>query len=74
MFTPLTIQRFTGHAAGAVYGSPRKHLDGTTGIDGLFLIGTDQGYLGVVGALISGLVMANRHVLLPQEGRAEALA
>jgi phytoene dehydrogenase-like protein len=63
VFTPTTIERFTSHAGGAVYGSPTKHLDGATGIDGLHLIGSDQGYLGIVGALISGVVMANRHVL-----------
>jgi phytoene dehydrogenase-like protein len=64
VFTPRTIRAFTGHAGGAVYGSPKKHLDGQTGIDGLYLIGTDQGYLGVIGALVSGVTMANRHVLL----------
>ena len=69
VFTPATIERFTGHRGGAVYGSPEKHLDGRCGIDGLVLIGTDQGYLGVIGALISGVTMANRHVL----ARSEAL-
>ena len=63
VFTPLTIERFTSHAAGAVYGSPRKHFDGETGIDGLVLIGSDQGFLGIIGAMISGVAMANRHVL-----------
>ncbi len=65
VFTPRTIRRFTSHAGGAVYGSPRKHWDGTTDIEGLVLIGTDQGYLGVIGALVSGIAMANRHALLP---------
>lgn len=63
VFTPATIERFTSHAGGAVYGSPQKHLDGQTGIDGLYLIGSDQGYLGIVGTMISGVAMANRHVL-----------
>jgi phytoene dehydrogenase-like protein len=63
VFTPVTIERFTSHAGGAVYGSPAKRWDGETGIGGLVLIGSDQGYLGIVGALISGVVMANRHVL-----------
>ena len=63
VFTPRTIERFTGHLNGAVYGSPRKRLDGTTGIENLFLIGTDQGYVGVIGALMSGITMANRHGL-----------
>ena len=30
MFTPITIQRFTGHEGGAVYGSAQKCYDGTT--------------------------------------------
>ncbi len=65
VFTPRTIEHFTGHAGGAVYGSPRKHLNGESGIRGLVLIGSDQGYLGVIGALLSGVTMANRHVLAP---------
>lgn len=63
VFTPRTIRRFTGHAEGAVYGSPEKRGDGRTGVDRLWLCGTDQGYLGIVGALNSGILMANRHVL-----------
>jgi phytoene dehydrogenase-like protein len=63
VFTPRTIEHFTSHAGGAVYGSPNKHLDGETGIDGLYLIGNDQGYLGIIGTMISGVAMANRHVL-----------
>ena len=51
-FTPRTIQKFTGHLGGAVYGSPRKQRSGRTPIDGLFLCGTDQGYLGIVGAML----------------------
>jgi phytoene dehydrogenase-like protein len=62
VFTPRTIRRFTGHLAGAVYGSPRKHWSGRTDIEGLTLIGTDQGYLGVIGALLSGTTMANHSV------------
>ena len=59
-FTPTTIRRFTGHWNGAVYGSPRKRYDGTTTIENLFLCGTDQGFVGIVGALVGGLAMANR--------------
>jgi phytoene dehydrogenase-like protein len=61
VFTPRTIERFTWRRNGAIYGSPVKHPDGNTGIDGLALIGTDQGMLGVVGALLSGITIANRH-------------
>jgi phytoene dehydrogenase-like protein len=63
MFTPTTIQRFTGHENGAIYGAPHKQLDGRTGVKNLYLCGTDQGYLGIVGALVSGVSMANRHCL-----------
>ena len=63
VFTPRTIRRFTGHVNGAVYGSPTKRLDGATGIERLHLCGTDQGMLGVVGALLSGITIANRHAL-----------
>jgi phytoene dehydrogenase-like protein len=62
-FTPRTIRRFTGHVNGAVYGSPTKHLDGESGVERLYLCGTDQGLLGVVGALLSGITIANRHAL-----------
>ena len=49
---------------GAIYGSPTKRRDGVTPYEGLYLTGTDQGYLGIVGALISGVAMANRHALV----------
>lgn len=62
-FTPRTIHHFTGHINGAVYGAPRKVKDGRTHLDNLFLCGTDQGFLGIVGAMLSGITMANVHVL-----------
>lgn len=67
-FTPRTIERFTGHRGGAVYGSPSKRRDGQTDLRGLELIGTDQGLVGVVGALLSGISIANRSVLAPSGG------
>lgn len=63
VFTPRTIRRFTGHWNGAVYGAPRKMLDGTTLIEHLYLCGTDQGFLGIIGAMLSGITMANNHLL-----------
>jgi len=62
-FTPRTIRHYTAHAGGAVYGSPVRHRDGHSGIDNLFLVGNDQGLVGVIGALLSGITMANRHGL-----------
>ena len=63
MFTPRTIRRFTWHDNGAVYGAPGKRLDGTTHLKGLFICGTDQGYVGIVGTILSGILVANRHLL-----------
>ncbi len=63
MFTPRTIHRFTWHDNGAVYGAPKKRLDGRTHLDNLFLCGTDQGFVGIVGSIVSGISMANQHCL-----------
>lgn len=63
VFTPNTIRRFTHHDNGAVYGAPDKHLDGTTRLKNLFLCGTDQGFVGIIGAIVSGISMANMHCL-----------
>ncbi len=63
MFTPKTIYKYTGHLNGAVYGSPHKVRDGRTHLENLFICGTDQGFLGIVGALLSGISMANLHLL-----------
>lgn len=67
-FTPRTIEHFTGHRGGAVYGSPRKSRDGRTELEGLSLIGTDQGLVGVVGTLLSGIGIVNQTVLRPTGG------
>ncbi|HUL52692.1 MAG TPA: NAD(P)/FAD-dependent oxidoreductase [Opitutaceae bacterium] len=65
IFTPRTIERFTGHLQGAVYGAAQKIRDGRTDLKNLYLCGTDQGLLGIVGAMLSGITMANRHILQP---------
>jgi phytoene dehydrogenase-like protein len=62
-FTPTTIRHFTGHDNGAVYGAPRKRRDGTTHLANLFICGNDQGWVGIVGTMMSGIVMANQHCL-----------
>jgi phytoene dehydrogenase-like protein len=62
-FTPITINRFTGHFNGAIYGTPKKNKQGTTNLQGLFICGTDQGFLGITGAMLSGISMANMHIL-----------
>ncbi|MFO0912422.1 MAG: NAD(P)/FAD-dependent oxidoreductase [Pirellulales bacterium] len=63
VFTPRTIERFTWHQGGTVYGAPDKQLDGRTHLSNLFICGTDQGFVGIVGAIISGISIANQHCL-----------
>jgi len=62
-FTPKTIKKYTGHENGAVYGAPEKIKSGQTPIKNLYICGTDQGFLGIVGATLSGITIANLHVL-----------
>lgn len=64
VFTPRTIKKYTGHFEGTVYGSSQKNKDGKTPIEGLFVMGTDQGFLGIVGSMLSGISMANLHGLM----------
>ncbi|MEN6458566.1 MAG: NAD(P)/FAD-dependent oxidoreductase [Thermoguttaceae bacterium] len=63
VFTPRTIHRFTGHAEGALYGAAQKRHDGTSHLKNLFICGNDQGLVGIVGAIISGISIANQHLL-----------
>jgi phytoene dehydrogenase-like protein len=64
VFSPTTIERYTWHKDGTVYGSIDKTRDGRTPVDNLFIIGTDQGFLGIIGAMLSGISMANLHGLM----------
>ncbi len=68
-FTPLTIERYTGKRGGAVYGSPRKSRDGSSGVRGVHVIGTDQGLVGIVGTVLSGIMVANRTLMTAQGAR-----
>ncbi|MEO7597348.1 MAG: NAD(P)/FAD-dependent oxidoreductase [Opitutus sp.] len=70
MFTPRTITKFTGHFGGAIYGAPLKQRQGRTELENVYLCGTDQGFLGIVGAMLSGISMANYHILQKEAGRA----
>lgn len=63
IFSPTTIKRYTQHFEGTVYGSTDKSRNGKTPIQGLYICGTDQGFLGIVGSMLSGISMANLHVL-----------
>ena len=42
---------------------PTSAATGTTHLKNLFICGTDQGLVGIIGAMISGIAMANRHLL-----------
>ena len=63
MFTPKTVYRFKGKENGAIYGAPDKKYDGRTHLDNLYVCGTDQGMVGIVGAIVSGITIANRYIL-----------
>jgi phytoene dehydrogenase-like protein len=63
MFTPRTIKKFTGHLNGCVYGSADKVASGRTHLENVFLCGNDQGLLGIVGTLMSGISIANAYLL-----------
>ena len=63
VFTPRTITKFTGHLNGAVYGAPKKVVDGRTHLANLYLCGTDQGFLGIIGSMLSGISMVNAYLL-----------
>jgi phytoene dehydrogenase-like protein len=67
IFSPLTVERYTWHLNGTVYGSTDKTRDGRTPVKNLFIIGTDQGFLGIVGSMLSGISMANLHGLMSAE-------
>jgi phytoene dehydrogenase-like protein len=67
IFSPLTVERYTWHLNGTVYGSIDKTRDGSTKVPGLFIIGTDQGFLGIVGSILSGISIANLHGLMGAE-------
>jgi phytoene dehydrogenase-like protein len=62
-FTPKTIKKYTGHLNGAVYGAPSKLKNGTTPVENLYICGTDQGFLGIIGATLSGISIANLYGL-----------
>jgi phytoene dehydrogenase-like protein len=62
-FTPTTVKKYTSHINGTLYGSPTKRRDGSTKFKNLFLAGTDQGYVGIVGSMLGGIAVANNQIL-----------
>lgn len=71
VFTPRTIRHFTGHVGGALYGSPDKRRRGQLGLENVHLIGNDESYVGIVGALLSGITVANRVATAAAPGGAQ---
>jgi phytoene dehydrogenase-like protein len=67
VFSPTTVERYTSHFSGTVYGSTDKTRDGSTPYQNLHIIGTDQGFLGIVGSMLSGISMANLYGLMGSE-------
>ena len=67
IFSPTTIKRYTKHFDGTVYGSPLKVKNGKTKYKGIYIIGTDQGFLGIVGSMLSGISIANLYGLMESE-------
>ncbi len=68
VFSPTTITRYTSHFGGTVYGSTTKSRDGTTPFKNLFIIGTDQGFLGIVGSMLSGISLVNKYTFGTETG------
>lgn len=62
-FTPTTVKKYTSHINGTLYGSPTKRRDGSTKFKNLYLAGTDQGYVGIVGSMLGGIAVANNQIL-----------
>jgi len=69
-FTPRTIRHFTGHLNGALYGSPDKRRSGDIGLENVWLIGNDEAYPGIVGALASGVAVSTRALRAAPAGSA----
>ncbi len=64
VFSPTTIKKYTSHLNGTVYGSTKKSRDGKTKYKNLYIIGTDQGFLGIVGSMLSGISIGNMYGLM----------
>ena len=65
--TPLTFEYFTGAPSGCIYnypGTPNRYrmewLGVNTPVRNLYLTGTDAGSLGIMGALMGGVLTASR--------------
>lgn len=59
IFTPKTIHKYTSHHLGSLYGSTLKVKEGKSSIANVYYIGSDHGYPGITGSMLSGVAMAN---------------
>jgi phytoene dehydrogenase-like protein len=59
IFTPKTIHKYTWHHQGSLYGAKIKVKDGQSTCKQVYYIGTDQGFPGLTGSMLSGIIMAN---------------
>jgi all-trans-retinol 13,14-reductase len=64
--TPLTFEHFTSAPSGTIYGFPatpkrygKAWLDPRTAIQNLYLTGSDAALLGIMGALMGGVLTAS---------------
>ncbi len=64
IFTPKTIHKYTWHNNGSLYGANLKVKNGQSTMDHVYYIGTDQGYPGITGSMLSGIAMANIHGIM----------
>ena len=62
---PKNDQKIHGACKRNTLRFPQKRRDGSTVFDNLFLAGTDQGYVGIVGAMLGGIAIANNQILRP---------
>jgi phytoene dehydrogenase-like protein len=65
--TPLSVEHFTGHRRGSVYGIPAtperfrlRYLGVATPVRNLYLTGSDVASLGIMGAMMGGVVTTSR--------------
>jgi len=65
--TPLTFEHFTAAPSGSIYGYPgtpdkyrKSWLGPSTPIRNLYLTGSDAALLGIMGALMGGVLTASR--------------
>ena len=40
-----------------------KRFDGTTHLRNLYVCGNDQGFVGIIGTILSGISIANRYLI-----------